>query len=147
MKWRKTINNWRLTEMDKRIYLPLEPIHLQLDLHLDLQKIKHKSPLYFFAHVVYRSPDAWLCKWYLRPMASVLFFLVFNIAYVIYFICAISHLQYISHMRYLTFTERICDTSLLTLALCLGLGYSERTINNAYAFLIYTSEVCFRFLK
>ena len=63
MKLIKTIKNWKLIEMDKRIYLPLEPIHLQLD----LQKVKHKSPLHFFTHAVYRSPDAWLCKWYLRP--------------------------------------------------------------------------------
>ena len=42
---------------------------------------------------------------------------------------------------------RICDTSLWTLALCLGSGYSKRTINNAYAFLICTSEVRFCFLK
>ena len=34
-----------------------------------------------------------------------------------------------------------------TLALCLGSGYSERTINNAYAFLICTSEVRFWFPK
>ena len=80
MKLRKTIKNWRLTEMYKRIYLPLEPIHLQVD----LQKLKHKSPLRFFAHALYCSPDAWLFKWYLRPAASVLFFLVFNIAYAIF---------------------------------------------------------------
>ena len=30
------IKNWRLTEMDKSIYLPLEPIHLQLDIQLNL---------------------------------------------------------------------------------------------------------------
>ena len=82
MKLWKTIKNWRLIEMDKSIYLPLEPIHLQLNLELDLQKLKHKSPLRYFAHAVFRSPDPRLCKWYLRHAASVLFFLVFNIAYV-----------------------------------------------------------------
>ena len=117
MKLRKTIKNWKLIEMDKRIYLPLEPIHLQLDLQIDLQKVKHKSPLRFFSHAVYHSPNASLYKWYLRPTAYVLFFISF---------------QY-----------RICDTSLWTLALCFGLGYSECTINNAYEFSICTSEVCF----
>ena len=65
------LKNWRLSEKDKSIYLPLEPIHLQLN----LQKLKHKSPLCFFTHAVYRSPDASLCKWYLRPMASIFLFL------------------------------------------------------------------------
>ena len=93
MKLRKTIKNWKLIEMDKRSYLPLEPIHLQLD----LQKVKHKLPLYFFANTVYRSPDAWLCKWYLRPAASILFFfLVFNIAYAIFNF-------YKTHMLYIAY--------------------------------------------
>ena len=55
-------------------------------------------------------------------------------------------------MKYLTLQNayaiyRIRDTFSRTLALCLGLGYSERTINNAYAFLICTSEVHFLFPK
>ena len=54
----------------------------------------------------------------------------------------------ISHMQYLTLQNayaiyRIRDMFSQTLALCLGSGYSERTINNAYAFLICTSEVHF----
>ena len=75
--------------------------------------------------------------------------------------CCISHLRYIayafykcciSHKRYITYaifkiTTRICDTFPRTLALCLGSSYSERTINNAYAFLICTLEVHFWFLK
>ena len=138
MKLRKTIKNWKLIEMDKRNYMPLEPIHLQLNLQLDLQKVKHKSPLRFFASAVYCSPDASLCKWYLRPAASILFFFFFSFQY---------HICDISLMKYLNFIKRICDTSLWTLALCLGLGYSERTINNAYAFSIYTSGVRFWFLK
>ena len=78
-----------------------------------------------------------------------------------YRICDISHLRYIayafckcwiSHMRYLTLQNaytiyRIRDTFSRTLALGLGSGYSERTINNAYAFLICTSKVCFWFPK
>ena len=65
------------------------------------------------------------------------------IAYAIYRTCYILHMQYIAlviyiYMQYLTFTKCMCNTSLLTLAWCLGSGYSERTINNAYAFLIYT---------
>ena len=53
----------------------------------------------------------------------------------------------VKYRIYLTFRKRICDTSLRTLALCLGSGYSKRTINNAYAFLICTSEVRFLFPK
>ena len=54
----------------------------------------------------------------------------------------------ISQMPYLTLQNAyaiycICDTFSRTLALCLGLGYSECTINNAYAFFICTSEVRF----
>ena len=78
-------------------------------------------------------------------------------AYVIYRTCNISHLCFvnvvhrisdISHMRYLTLQNayaiyRIRDTFSRGLALCLGSGYSERTINNTYAFLICTSEVRF----
>ena len=51
-------------------------------------------------------------------------------------------------MRYLTLQKHECDISDMryrfpqTLALCLGSGYPERAINNAYAFLICTSEVC-----
>ena len=60
-----------------------------------------------------------------------------HIAYVIY-----------HNMQYLTLQNayviyRIRNTFSLTLALCLGSGYLERTINNAYAFLICTSEVRF----
>ena len=61
-------------------------------------------------------------------------------------------------MRYIAYAifkirKRECDILDMryifprTLALCLGSGYSERTINNAYAFLIYTSEVRFWFPK
>ena len=57
-------------------------------------------------------------------------------------------------MRYIAYaifniTKRECDISDMryrfprTLALCLGSGYSERAINKAYAFLIYTLEVRF----
>ena len=76
-------------------------------------------------------------------------------------ICDISHMRFvnvayhisdISHMRYLTLQNayaiyHIRDTFSWTLALCLGLSYSERIINNAYAFLICTSEVGFWFPK
>ena len=76
---------------------------------------------------------------------------------VAYRTCDISHMRFInvayrisdiSHMRYLTLQNayaiyRIRDTFSRTLALCLGSGYSKRTINNAYVFLICTSEVCF----
>ena len=127
MKLTITIKNWKQFVIDMSSYLLLEPSHLhnhlQIDLQLDLQKIKHKSPLCFFAHAVYRSPDAWLCKWYLRPAASILFFFSFQ-----YRICDISLIHFVN-VKY-----RIWDTSSWTLALCLGLGYSERTINNAYAF-------------
>ena len=71
--------------------------------------------------------------------------------------CCISHLRYIayafckcciSHMGYLTLQNAyviylIRDMFSRTLALCLGSCYSKRTINNAYAFLICTSEVRF----
>ena len=57
MKLWKTIKNWRLTKKDKSIYLSLEPIHLQLDLKLDLQKLKRKSSLHYFTHAVFRCPD------------------------------------------------------------------------------------------
>ena len=83
MKLWKTINNWRLNEMDKRIYLPLDPIHLQLDLELDLQKLKRKSPLRYFSHVVFHCPDPMQII-FEGPMAFVLFiFSLFNIAYAI----------------------------------------------------------------
>ena len=72
MKLWKTIKNWRLTEMDKSIYLPLEPIHLQLNLELDLQKLKRKSPLRYFAHAVFRCPDP-VQMIFEGPAASVLF--------------------------------------------------------------------------
>ena len=75
--------------MDKSIYLPLESIHLQLDLELDLQKLKRKSPLCYFAHVGFRSLDH-VQMIFEGPAASVLFiFLLFNIAYVIYRTCDI----------------------------------------------------------
>ena len=75
--------------------------------------------------------------------------------------CDISHMRFvnvaycisdISHMWYLILQNAyviypIRDTFSRTLALCLGSGYSERTINNAYAFLICTSEVRFWFPK
>ena len=72
-------------------------------------------------------------------------FVIFHIAYAI---CNISYRTCdISHMRYLTLQKRECDILDMryrfpqTLALCLGPGYPERAINNAYAFLICTSEV------
>ena len=77
-------------------------------------------------------------------------------AYVIYHICDMQHLQNsyaiyrtcdILHMHFVNVAYHICDTFSRTLALCLGSVYSERTINNAYAFSIYTLEVRFRFLK
>ena len=82
-------------------------------------------------------------------------------AYAIYRTCDISHMRFVNvayricdipHMRYLTLQHayaiyRIRDTFSRTLALCLGSGYSERTINNAYAFFICTSEVRFWFPK
>ena len=73
---------------------------------------------------------------------------IFYLRYIAYAFCKCC----ISHMQYLTLQNayaiyRIRDTFSRTLALCLGLGYSERTINNAYAFLICTSEVHFWFPK
>ena len=89
MKLWKTIKNWRLTEMDKSIYLPLESSHLQLDLELDLQKLKRKSPLRYFAHAIFHclNPVQMIFE---GPAASVLFIFYFSI----------SHLRYMSHMRY-----------------------------------------------
>ena len=79
MKLWKTIKNWRLTEMDKSIYLPLDPIHLQLD----LQKLKCKLPLHYFVHAVFRCPNP-MQMIFEGPVASVLFiFLLFNMAYAI----------------------------------------------------------------
>ena len=103
MKLWKKIKNWRLSEKDKSIYLPLEPIHLQLNLKLDLKKLKCKSLMYYFALAVFRCLDPMLMI-FEGPTASILFiFLLFNIAYVIYSICDIFHLRYISHMRYITY--------------------------------------------
>ena len=79
MKLWKTIKNWRLTEMDKSIYLPLDPIHLQLN----LENLKRKLPLRYFAHAVFPCPDP-VQMIFDGSTASVLFlFLLFNIAYVI----------------------------------------------------------------
>ena len=71
-----------------------------------------------------------------------------HMRYIAYAFCNISYrICDISHMRYLTLQKRECDISDMryrfpqTLALCLGSGYLERTINNAYAFLICTSKV------
>ena len=58
-------------------------------------------------------------------------------AYALYHTCDILYLRFVN-VKY-----RIRDTILQTLALCLGSGYSKHTINNAYAFLICTSEVRF----
>ena len=79
MKLWKKFKNWRLSEKDKSIYLPLEPIHLELD----LEKLKRKSPLRYFALAVFRCPD--LVQMIFEGLAAyVLFlFLLFNIAYVI----------------------------------------------------------------
>ena len=120
MKLRKTIKNWKQIVMDKRSYLPLEPSHLQID----LQMVKRKSLARFIAYAVYR-----LCGLSLSRNVTV---------------------QMRNEDRglcFFSFPYCICDTSLLTLALCLGSGYSKHTINNAYVFSIYTLEVCFRFLK
>ena len=53
MKLWKKLKNWRLSEKDKSIYLPLEPIHLKLD----LEKLKPKSLMRYFALEVFRCPD------------------------------------------------------------------------------------------
>ena len=102
MKLWKKLKNWRLSEKDKSIYLPLETIHLELD----LEKLKRKSLMRYFTLIVFRCPDP-VQIIFEEPTASVLFiFLFFNIAYVIYRtcdiyrICDISYLRYISHMRY-----------------------------------------------
>ena len=69
--------------MDKSIYLPLEPIHLQLDLELDLQNLKRKSLMRYFSLTVFRCPDP-VQMIFEGPAASILFiFLLFNIAYAI----------------------------------------------------------------
>ena len=103
MKLWKTIKNWRLTEMDKRIYLALKPIHLQLDLELDLEKLKRKLPLRYFAHTVFHCPDP-VQMIFPGSTASVLFlFLLFNIAYATYHTCDIYRICDISHLRYITY--------------------------------------------
>ena len=68
----------------------------------------------------------------------------------------ISHMRFVMlHIAYAIFNITKCECNISdmryrfprTLTLCLGSGYFERTINNAYAFLIYTSEVRFWFPK
>ena len=81
MKLWKKIKNLRLSEKDKRIYLLLKPIHLQLDLELDLEKLKRKSLLRYFALAVFCCPDP-VQMIFEVPVASILFlFLLFNITY------------------------------------------------------------------
>ena len=88
------IKNWRLSEKDKRIYLPLEPIHLELDLELDLKKLKCKSRVPYFSLAVFRCPDP-VQMIFEGPAASVLFlFLLFNISYEIYRTCDIVNVKY-----------------------------------------------------
>ena len=72
----------------------IEPIHLQLDLELDLEKLKRKSLMRYFALAIFRYPDP-VQMIFEGPVASVLFIFTFQ-----YRICNISHLLYISHMQY-----------------------------------------------
>ena len=81
MKLWKKLKNWRLSEKDKSIYLPLEP--------LDLEKLKRKSLMHYFALAVFRCPDP-VQMIIEGPEASILFlFLLFNITYAIYRTCDI----------------------------------------------------------
>ena len=66
------LKNWRLSEKDKSIYLPLEPIHLELD----LEKIKWKSLICYFALAVFRCPGP-VQMIFEGLAASVLFFFTF----------------------------------------------------------------------
>ena len=94
------MKNWRLRDKGKSIYLPLEPIHLQLDLELNLQKLKQKSPLRYFDHAVFCCPDP-MQMIFEGLAASVLFlFLLFNIAYAIYRTCDIYRICDIVNMKY-----------------------------------------------
>ena len=63
-----------------------------------------------------------------------------------YRICDISYMWYLT-LQNAYAINRIRNTFSRTLALCLGSGYFEHTINNAYAILICTSEVRFWFPK
>ena len=78
------IKNWRQSEKDKRIYLPLEPIHLELD----LEKLKCKSLMRYFALAFFRCPDP-VQMIFEGPTASVLFILYFSISHVWYCKCEI----------------------------------------------------------
>ena len=83
MKLWKKVKNRRLSEKDKIIYLPLEPIHLELD----LENLKCKSPLCHFTLAVFRCPDL-VQMIFEGPTAYVLFiFFTFK-----YHICDISYL-------------------------------------------------------
>ena len=88
MKLWKKIKNWRLSEKDKSIYLPLELIHLQLDLELDLEKLKRKSPLCYFALAVFHRPDP-VQMIFEGPAASILFLFYFSISHMRYIALAI----------------------------------------------------------
>ena len=88
MKLWKKLKNWRLSEKDKSIYLPLEPIHLELD----LEKLKRKSLMHYFALPVFRCPDP-VQMIFEGPTASVLFIFYFSI----------SHMWYITLSVYITY--------------------------------------------
>ena len=68
MKLWKKLKIWRLSEKDNSIYLPLEPIHLELN----LEKIKRKSLMCYFSLAVFRCPDP-VQMIFEGPAASVLF--------------------------------------------------------------------------
>ena len=82
--------------MYKRIYLPLDPIHLELD----LEKLKRKFPMRYFTLAVFRCPDP-VQIIFEGPAASVLFiFLLFNITYAIYRTSDIYHICDIVNVKY-----------------------------------------------
>ena len=88
MKLWKKLKNWRLSEKDKSIYLPLDPIHLELDLEIDLEKLKRKSLMRYFSLAVFRCPDP-VQMIFEGPAASVLFFFNFSISHMWYCKCEI----------------------------------------------------------
>ena len=103
MKLWKKLKNWRLSEKDKSIYLPLEPIHLQLDLELNLEKLKFKSFMRYFALAVFRCPD----RVHIWGVCSLCFIYSFTFQYSI---IDILHMWYIAYMIYRTCDiYRICD--------------------------------------
>ena len=64
MKLWKKLKNWIISEKDKSIYLPLEP--------LNLKNLKRKSLMRYFTLAVFRCPDP-VQKIFVGPAASVLF--------------------------------------------------------------------------